>query len=112
MNEMNFTFPVSVCHIDLLMLHKSIFIVTAKEIYRALKHNHNRSQRMIVFFREIEDIDNFTSQNKSKFNDINDEETRQLFKDTKSDIQNSLPSDNIFHYQVYFNYFQMQSRKI
>ncbi len=76
--------------------------VTAKEIYRALKRNESCPQRMVVFFREIEDIDGMDPDIKKKFIDSNDE-GEQLFNDTKTDIRNALSSENIFTYSVCTN---------
>jgi hypothetical protein len=80
--------------------------VTAKEIYRALKNNESCPQRMVVFFREIEDIDDIDPTIKTKFIDSN-EEVEQLFNDTKTDIRRGLPSENIFTYSVCTNIVQL-----
>jgi len=81
--------------------------VTAKEIYRALENNEKSPQRMVIFFREIEDIDEFSLNLKSKFIDINDE-TEQLFNELKSAIGNQLPPENQFMYRVCSNKFEIQ----
>ncbi len=73
--------------------------VTAKEIYRALKNNEESSQKMAVFFRQIEDIDALDSKIKKKFVDTNDE-TEKLFNDLKTVIHHSLSQENIFTYSV------------
>lgn len=73
--------------------------MTAKEIYRALKHNEHQSERMIVFFREIEDIDLLDSTIKKKFIDSNTE-AQNLFDQTKMDIRNALSQANVYTYSV------------
>lgn len=62
--------------------------------------NVDRPQRMAVFFRDIEDFDQFQPKLKAKFMDGNDEMTEELLSDTKTIIRNALPSDNIFTYKV------------
>ena len=74
--------------------------MTAKEIYWALKSNESCSQRMIVFFREIEDINDLDVKLKSKLSDTVDEETQHLLDDIKTCIRNALPPENILTYRV------------
>jgi hypothetical protein len=76
--------------------------VTAKEIYQALKNNTNNQQRMIVCFREIEDIDQFDEKISSKFIDTT-EETEKLFDETKTAIRDALSTENTFTYRVFKN---------
>lgn len=77
--------------------------MTAKEIYRALENNKGCSQRMLAFFRVIEDIDSFDAKKLKKFRDTNDNETQQLLTEIGTDIRNALPSENIFTYRVCIN---------
>ncbi len=81
--------------------------LTAKEIYRALENNEKSPQRMVIFFREIEDIDEFSVNLKSKFIDMNDE-TEQLFNELKNAIGNQLSPENQFIYRVCSNKFELQ----
>jgi hypothetical protein len=81
------------------LIHTETSLVTAKEIYRALKLNENCPQRMIVFFREIEDIDGIDPKIKKKFIDSSDE-TKTLLNDTKTIIRHALSPENIYTYSV------------
>jgi hypothetical protein len=76
--------------------------VTAKEIVRALENNAFDPQRMVLFFREIEDIDELDVTLKSKLIDT-DDETEILLNQIKSSIQEKLPLENQFHYRVCSN---------
>jgi hypothetical protein len=78
--------------------------VTAQEIYRALENNATSPQRMVVFFRHIEDLDQFESKMKPKFIDT-DPETEILFDDLKNAIRDQLPAENRFNYRVCFDSF-------
>lgn len=62
--------------------------------------NENRPERMVAFFRDIEDFDKFQSDLKAKFTDDNDEMTEKLLNDTKTIIRDKLPDDKIFTYKV------------
>ncbi|CAF4754750.1 unnamed protein product [Rotaria sp. Silwood1] len=73
--------------------------VTAKEIIRALENNITDPQRMVAFFRVIEDIDEFDVKFKSKFIDT-DHETEILLNEIKSSIREKLPLENQFNYRV------------
>ena len=75
--------------------------VTAKEIYRALENNKESSQRMAIFYREIEDIQASSFNLKSKFIDTNSE-TEELFNDLKNTINNQIPAENQFIYKVHW----------
>jgi hypothetical protein len=77
-------------------------LVTAKEILRALENNALTPQRMISFFREIEDMDELDLKVKSKLIDT-DHETERLLNETKKIIREKLPLENQFNYQVYSN---------
>ncbi len=77
-------------------------LVTAKEILRALENNTHSPQRMISFFREIEDMDELDLKIKSKLIDT-DHETERLLNETKTIIREKLPLENQFNYQVYSN---------
>ncbi|CAF4105784.1 unnamed protein product, partial [Adineta steineri] len=73
--------------------------VTAKEIIRALENNAIDHQRMVSFFREIEDIDQLDARLKSKLADT-DNETEVLLNEIKSNIREKLPRENQFTYRV------------
>jgi hypothetical protein len=75
--------------------------VTAKEIIRAMENNATDPQRMVSFFREIEDIDKIDVKLKSKLIDT-DDETEILLEQIKSNIREKIPLDNQFNYRVYF----------
>ena len=74
--------------------------MTAKEICQALESNQNRPERVAVFFREIEDIDQFEPESKSKFKDTTDDATEQLFTELRTTIKQALSPENVFTYQV------------
>ncbi|CAF3603595.1 unnamed protein product [Rotaria sordida] len=78
----------------------STFTVTAKEIYQALNNNKNQPQRIVAFFREIEDIDHFDSKLKVKFSDTNDEHGELVLTDLKTFIETELGPNNIFTYRI------------
>ncbi|CAF1169493.1 unnamed protein product [Rotaria sordida] len=78
----------------------STFTVTAKEIYQALNNNKNQPQRIVAFFREIEDIDHFDSKLKVKFSDTNDEHGESVLTDLKTFIETELGPNNIFTYRI------------
>ncbi|CAF2634560.1 unnamed protein product [Rotaria sp. Silwood2] len=73
--------------------------VTAMEIVRALENNAIDPQRMVAFFREIEDIDKLDVKLKSKLIDT-DDETEILLNQIKLNIRENLPLDNQFNHQV------------
>ncbi|CAF4251319.1 unnamed protein product [Rotaria sp. Silwood2] len=73
--------------------------VTAKEIVRALENNAIDPQRMVAFFREIEDINELDIKLKSKLIDT-DHETEILLNQIKSNIRERLPLENQFNYRV------------
>jgi len=73
--------------------------VTAKEIYRALENNTNSQHRMIVCFREIEDIDQFVEKIKPKFVDTT-EEIEKLFDEIRTTLRNTISAENILTYRV------------
>lgn len=88
------SFSISTHHV-----YNDYHLVTAKEIYRALKRNEHQSERMVVFFREIEDIDTMDPTIKKKFIDSNNE-AQNLFDQTKTDIRSALSQQNIYTYSV------------
>jgi len=72
-------------------------LVTAKEIYRALKNNINTSRRIICFFRDIIDIEKLDS----KYREIeNITETKELLEEIKNVLHQSINSSDIYTYQV------------
>ena len=74
-------------------------LVTAKEINRALENNAIEPQRMVSFFREIDDIHQLDLPLKSKLVDT-DTETELLLSQLKSSIREKLPLENQFSYRV------------
>ncbi|CAF1533025.1 unnamed protein product, partial [Rotaria sordida] len=74
--------------------------VTAKEIYRALKNNINKSRRIICFFREIIDIEELDS----KYREIeNADETKKLLEKIKNLLHQSIDSSDIYTYRIRWN---------
>ncbi len=73
--------------------------MTTKEIFRALENNSLDPQRIVSFFRDIEDMDQLDLKVKSKFIDT-DHETEILLNQTKQIIREKLPLENQFNYQV------------
>lgn len=96
---MTFIFPVRYFMYSFLF---ECILVTAKEIIRALENNAIDPQRMVSFFREIEDIDELDVQLKSNLIDT-DDETEILLNQIKSSIRKKLPLENQFNYRVYSN---------
>ncbi len=70
-------------------------LVTAKEIYRALKNNQNSSRRIICFFREIIDLEKLDA----KYREI---ETEELLAKIKHLLHQSINASDIYTYQVNF----------
>jgi hypothetical protein len=83
--------------------------VIAKEIFRALENNVLNPQRIISFFREIEDIDELDLKVKSKLIDTDDETERLLNEIKKIIIRNKLPLENQFNYQVYILIYNLSN---
>ncbi len=81
----------------------------AKEIFRALENNVLNPQRIISFFREIEDIDELDLKVKSKLIDTDDETERLLNEIKKIIIRNKLPLENQFNYQVYILIYNLSN---
>ncbi|CAF1394225.1 unnamed protein product, partial [Didymodactylos carnosus] len=71
--------------------------VTEQEIHRALENNHDQTNRMLCFIREITDLNEI--KNKNKFAETEDEPNRLLDK-LKAQIYTQLDSQNIKTYKV------------
>jgi hypothetical protein len=72
-------------------------LVTAKEIYHALKENQGKSRRMLCFFRELIDIDQLGPIYCEK--DHIEECNRQL-SELKADLRHAIDPSDIYTYQV------------
>ena len=68
-------------------------LVTAMEIYRALKNNLNKSRRIICFFREIVGVEQLDSKYYEK-------ETYELLDEIKNLLHQSIDPSDIYKYQV------------
>ena len=65
-------------------------LVTVKGIVRALENNAHDHGRMVIFFRNIENIDELDDRLKSKYIDT-DSETELLLNEIKSILRQILP---------------------
>ncbi|CAF3813414.1 unnamed protein product, partial [Rotaria sp. Silwood1] len=74
--------------------------VTAKEIYRALKNNMNKSRRIIFFYRNILDIEELDS----KYRETeNTDETKKLLEKINNLLHRSIDSSDIYTYKIRWN---------